>query len=213
MSEKLAVLTLVQDYAGDIYRKCHLINSKYISSPSFIFASASPPITDFAAYRNQCQNEVLQQMPDVEWFLWIDSDEVFPWQVEIMCHKIVFTGQHNGWQTPIGNLQCIFFPRYNLFFDEEHYRIDAGCHPDNQNRLIRKDLKWTGKVHEYVQYKGLFIISPCHIYHYGWLKNPKWQEEKHARFHRLAGKEPTWKFPQLSEVTLKKLPEKKVIQL
>lgn len=206
IDDKIAVLMLRQSGYNEINAKCYALNVKYGNKPDMYYTGE---ITNFAEARNDLQKAMLERYPETEWFLWIDSDEVFPWEIIIRPLAIQFKNDYSHWTIPF--YDSYWFGRYNLFPDEEHYRIDANCFPDIQCRLFRSDLKWKGKVHESVG--GRWGYTDVKIYHYGWLKSESFQKQKHDRFHQIAGKPPDWQFPKLSEVSLKKLPEEKVIRL
>lgn len=197
---KLAILQIRRpdDLDDPICQKCAKLNAKFGNTPDYI---SEAPISDFAVARNQLQQDAISHDGEIEWFLWIDTDEVFPFRVDTN----VTTTMKMGFS----------FKRYNLFIDVSHYLIDSGCYPDWQTRIINNKCYWSGKIHEGVVIDNGSIIPDFdrHIYHYGWLRDKQWQEQKHARFHTIAGKEPNWRFPSIADVRLKLLPKEKVITL
>lgn len=221
---KLAILQIRRptDLDDPICQQCTKHNAKYGNEPDYI---NEDPITDFAAARNLLQKDALMDNPEIEWFLWLDVDEVFPYKIEfqwiedpheggLMIHIGSVNQFHVGIPSAWFHPMSIGLPRYNLFLDQEHYRIDSGCYPDIQQRIVHKTGLWINKIHETVKHKSHTCHSNiAHIYHYSYFRDPSFQESKHARFHQLSGNPSVWTFPKLTEVSLKKLPDNAVMKL
>lgn len=194
---ELTICTLTRDHDSDSewmewQKKQFLHLKKYYAIESRLF---SGEINNFSEARNKLAGQT-----ENSWILMLDSDEYI--LLEDLHRLFEMTHLHDG--------IAYYLPRNNYFGDYEHVRIDNGCYPDIQARLYNKNMfVWKGKVHEYLeknQPSGIgYLKLNIHIQHFGYLKDPEFQVEKHRVFHKLRGVDTTWKYPKLSEVTTRKV--------
>lgn len=131
-----------------------------------IYSISTEDVLDFAALRNTAQQAALRDYPGIGFFLHVDADEEWTpgalGAIRSMADAVDFD---------IG-----IFPRKELMNSYAKKRIReiygrewTDPYPDWQGRLLRKGLKWYGKVHETAITEGLagvrFASNPILHHH------------------------------------------------